>query len=184
MEIKHGLNTYVSKPSSGDGSNKIIFLPDIFGIYPNAKLLADEWAGQGYEVYLPDLFDGSPIDHELLNVGDGGWTLLITLRRPLSPTSGSRSPPRPSPKPPTLSRWAPPWAHGSSPTERPVRPLSTGRTMADSCCSPEAQDRSLCQGRQGGPNDVSTERVGYCRIAEFGLAKKSASSDSAGEVDT
>jgi dienelactone hydrolase len=69
MEIKHGLNTYVSKPSSGDGSNKIIFLPDIFGIYPNAKLLADEWAGQGYEVYLPDLFDGSPIDHELLNVG-------------------------------------------------------------------------------------------------------------------
>jgi hypothetical protein len=122
MEIKHGLNTYVSKPSSGDGSNKIIFLPDIFGIYPNAKLLADEWAGQGYEVYLPDLFDGSPIDHELLNVGGGGWTLLITLPRPLSLTNGSRSPPRPSPKPPTLSRWAPPWAHGSSPTERPVRP--------------------------------------------------------------
>lgn len=67
----HGLDTYVVKPktlAAGAKVDKIIFLSDIFGVYPNAKLLADEWAKQGYEVLIPDLFDGAPVDHNLLNV--------------------------------------------------------------------------------------------------------------------
>lgn len=69
-EVVHGLSTYVSKPKDAKGGkvNKIVFISDIFGIYPNAKLLADEWAGQGYEVLIPDLFESGPVSHELLNV--------------------------------------------------------------------------------------------------------------------
>ncbi|KAK1926018.1 dienelactone hydrolase [Papiliotrema laurentii] len=68
-EVVHGLSTYVSKPKDAKGGkvNKIVFISDIFGIYPNAKLLADEWAGQGYEVLIPDLFESGPVSHELLN---------------------------------------------------------------------------------------------------------------------
>ena len=46
----------------------IIMLPDIFGLYVNAKLLADEWAGQGYRVVLPDLTNGDPVPLTMLNV--------------------------------------------------------------------------------------------------------------------
>ena len=70
MEIVHGVNTYVSNPKDASSGkvNKMVFLPDIFGIYPNAKLLADEWAGQGYEVLIPDIFENGPIPHDMLNV--------------------------------------------------------------------------------------------------------------------
>ena len=53
---------------AGDKVDKVILISDIFGIYNNCKLVADEWAGQGYEVYVPDLLEGSKVDEGLLNV--------------------------------------------------------------------------------------------------------------------
>jgi len=48
----------------------VIFLSDIFGVdLVNTKLVADEWAGQGYKVLLPDLFDNDPVPHQHLKVG-------------------------------------------------------------------------------------------------------------------
>jgi dienelactone hydrolase len=36
----------------------VIFLPDVLGTdYPNAQLLADEWAKNGFYVYIPDVFE-------------------------------------------------------------------------------------------------------------------------------
>jgi dienelactone hydrolase len=50
---------YIASP---DASNKkdaaLLFLPDIFGIYPNSKLLADSFAAQGYTTAVLDLFSG------------------------------------------------------------------------------------------------------------------------------
>ena len=72
-KVVHDLETYVTEPkTAGQGGkvDKVVFVSDIFGVYPNAKLLADEWAGQGYEVLIPDLFTNGPISLDLLNVGD------------------------------------------------------------------------------------------------------------------
>lgn len=42
---------------------------DAFGLaddYPNAKLLADEYAAKGYRVLLPDVFGGDPLPASLI----------------------------------------------------------------------------------------------------------------------
>lgn len=79
ISIQHDLRTYVSLPSSahkggaegqvGQKQDTIILISDIFGIdLVNSKLIADEWAGQGYKVLLPDFFEGDPIPESLLQV--------------------------------------------------------------------------------------------------------------------
>jgi hypothetical protein len=46
------------------------FVPrDAFGLadgYPNAKLVADEWAARGYRVLLPDILGGDPMSSDML----------------------------------------------------------------------------------------------------------------------
>lgn len=81
-EPRYGLASYISPPkeTKSDGKvDRIVFISDIFGIYQNAKLLADEWAGQGYEVLVPELFENGPVDHELLNVSSG--SVCVPARR-------------------------------------------------------------------------------------------------------
>jgi hypothetical protein len=78
FEILHSLRTYISTPksdsdsaktSSGGKQDTVIFLSDIFGVdLVNTKLVADEWAGQGYKVLLPDFFDNDPVPHQHLKV--------------------------------------------------------------------------------------------------------------------
>jgi len=71
MESLHGLQTYISNPKTPPSGkvDTLIMITDIFGIYVNAKLLCDEWAGQGYRVLMPDLFEGDGIPTDMLNVG-------------------------------------------------------------------------------------------------------------------
>lgn len=69
FEMLHGLRTYVSEPkeSKSDKQTVVIFIPDIFGVdLVNTKLLADEWAGNGWKVLLPDVLEGDAISHEHL----------------------------------------------------------------------------------------------------------------------
>lgn len=42
----------------------VLYLSDVFGIWKNSKLLADEFAAQGYVTVLPDIFSGEqlPLD--------------------------------------------------------------------------------------------------------------------------
>ena len=54
----------------------MVFLTDIFGIFPNSQLLADEYAKNGYLTVVPDLFQGdriSPEDMDSGNVDFGAW---------------------------------------------------------------------------------------------------------------
>lgn len=47
----------------------VIFISDIFGVdLVNTKLLADEWAGAGWKVLLPDFLEGDAVPHEHLKV--------------------------------------------------------------------------------------------------------------------
>ncbi|KAJ5905168.1 uncharacterized protein N7473_002084 [Penicillium subrubescens] len=63
-EVKNidGVNTYITYPKDNKTPEKaIIFLTDIFGIFPNSQLLADEFAKSGYLTVIPDLFAGDQI---------------------------------------------------------------------------------------------------------------------------
>ncbi|KAE8308632.1 Dienelactone hydrolase family protein [Aspergillus parasiticus SU-1] len=64
-EVKNidGVNTYITYPKDNKTPEKaIVFLTDIFGIFPNSQLLADEFAKAGYLTVIPDLFQGDPIN--------------------------------------------------------------------------------------------------------------------------
>lgn len=64
------VNTYIAAPKDNKNPDKaIIFLTDIFGIFPNAQLLADEFANNGYLTVLPDLFQGDQIGVSDLEAG-------------------------------------------------------------------------------------------------------------------
>lgn len=71
------VNTYISTPKSNPKPTKaILFLTDIFGIFPNAQLLADEFANCGYLTVIPDLFQGDQIsvaDMESGKADLGAW---------------------------------------------------------------------------------------------------------------
>ena len=96
FETVHNLRTYVStpkEPSSGK-QDTVIFLHDIFGPdLVNTKLVADEWAGQGFKVLLPDLFDNDPVPDKHLKVSPSALVsfsldnLLTGYRRELPPDS-------------------------------------------------------------------------------------------------
>jgi dienelactone hydrolase len=56
------VNTYIVSPKNNKNPDKaIVFLTDVFGIFSNAQLLADEFANNGYLTVIPDLFQGDQI---------------------------------------------------------------------------------------------------------------------------
>ncbi|KAJ5303537.1 hypothetical protein N7476_010336 [Penicillium atrosanguineum] len=70
-EIKDfdGVNTYITYPKDKSADKAILFLTDIFGIFPNAQLLADEFASNGYLTVIPDLFQGDQISVAAMESG-------------------------------------------------------------------------------------------------------------------
>ncbi|KAK0388852.1 hypothetical protein NLU13_5095 [Sarocladium strictum] len=48
-----------TKPKSNGGA--ILYIPDVFGIWQNSKLMADNFAERGYTTLIPDLFNGDVI---------------------------------------------------------------------------------------------------------------------------
>lgn len=46
----------------------ILFLSDVIGIWQNSRLMADQYAENGYYTLIPDLFNGDPLT---LNRPDG-----------------------------------------------------------------------------------------------------------------
>jgi dienelactone hydrolase len=71
------VNTYITYPKDNKTPEKaIVFLTDIFGIFPNSQLLADEFAKSGYLTVIPDLFQGDQIsvaDMESGKANLGAW---------------------------------------------------------------------------------------------------------------
>lgn len=65
----HGLNAYVTEPTSTDSPIKgiIVIIPDAFGWeFVNNRILADHYADKGgYKVYLPEFMNGMYITYHL-----------------------------------------------------------------------------------------------------------------------
>ncbi|KAJ5217410.1 dienelactone hydrolase family protein [Penicillium chermesinum] len=78
-EIKdaNGIATYFATPKKNKNpEHAILFISDVFGHFNNNKLLADEFANQGYLTVLPDLFNGNPVPAEAMDAGKfdlGSW---------------------------------------------------------------------------------------------------------------
>ncbi|KAL2838540.1 dienelactone hydrolase [Aspergillus pseudoustus] len=74
---------YAASPKSDTIPRKaVILLGDIFSIFPNSQLLADEFARNGYIALLPDLFNGdqiSPQDYEAGKVDIKSWMSRHTV---------------------------------------------------------------------------------------------------------
>ncbi|KAJ5570620.1 uncharacterized protein N7459_010050 [Penicillium hispanicum] len=72
-----GVNTYIAYPKDNKTPEKaIVFLTDIFGLFNNAFLLADEFANNGYLTIIPDLFHGDQISVSDMESGKadlGAW---------------------------------------------------------------------------------------------------------------
>lgn len=59
------VETYFAYPKDNKNPEKaILILSDIFGIYTNSQLIADEFAAQGYLAVIPDLFQGDTVKIE------------------------------------------------------------------------------------------------------------------------
>ncbi|CAG9955610.1 unnamed protein product [Clonostachys rosea f. rosea IK726] len=56
-------DAYIATPAPGQQRNDtaLLYLPDVLGIWINSKLMADEFASNGYLCVIPDLFHGDAI---------------------------------------------------------------------------------------------------------------------------
>lgn len=53
------ISAYLATPAADKNKNVgILYIADIFGLWNNSKLLADEFAKNGYTCLIPDLFNG------------------------------------------------------------------------------------------------------------------------------
>jgi len=69
-KIADGIETYIAEPK-GKTVHKdtaILYLADVLGIWQNSKLMADQYAANGYYTIIPDLFNG---DQMSLNRPEG-----------------------------------------------------------------------------------------------------------------
>ena len=56
------VETYIAQPKDKSTDYGILVITDVIGHrFPNAQLIADQFAANGYFVLMPDLFDGDPI---------------------------------------------------------------------------------------------------------------------------
>ncbi|KAI2669774.1 hypothetical protein CBS147355_9699 [Penicillium roqueforti] len=73
----NNITTYVARPENNDKSGKaVLLLGDLFGIFTNSKLLADDYAANGYLTLLPDVFSGDQMeigDFEAGKIDIPGW---------------------------------------------------------------------------------------------------------------
>ncbi|KAB8079426.1 dienelactone hydrolase [Aspergillus leporis] len=83
-EIKDvkGVSTYVVYPKDKSTEKVVVFLSDIFGIYVNAQLLADEYAANGYTCVIPDLFQGDAIKPSDMESGKADLPAWLSNHQP------------------------------------------------------------------------------------------------------
>lgn len=73
VEAIAGIPTYIAIPEEEvyPKDTVVLFLSDVFGIeLVNNKLLADDFARNGWKVVIPDLYNGDPIPKDAFNPGE------------------------------------------------------------------------------------------------------------------
>ena len=58
-----GTDAYVAEPkdTTVHAETAILYLADVIGIWQNSKLMADQYAANGYYTLMPDLFNGDAL---------------------------------------------------------------------------------------------------------------------------
>ncbi|KAF3396167.1 hypothetical protein F1880_007281 [Penicillium rolfsii] len=57
------VRTYFAYPKNNQAPDKaVVIVGDVFGIFTNSQLLADDFAANGYLAVLPDIFNGDQMD--------------------------------------------------------------------------------------------------------------------------
>ncbi|KAJ7233088.1 dienelactone hydrolase endo-1,3,1,4-beta-D-glucanase [Mycena rebaudengoi] len=71
FESLSGVRSYVATPGVDYPKDKVLlFLPDGFGLdLPNAQLLADDFARNGFKTVIPDYLNGDPIPVDAMSPG-------------------------------------------------------------------------------------------------------------------
>jgi len=69
----NGIKTYVATPTTDHPKDKaILYVTDVFGLeLQNNRLLPDDFARNGFKVYVPELFEGDPVPEDAFNPGSG-----------------------------------------------------------------------------------------------------------------
>jgi len=80
IELIDGVACYIATPTVDYPRDKVVlFLPDIFGIeLENAKLLADDFARNGFKVVAVDYFNGQALSIEAMNAPE--FNLMAWLK--------------------------------------------------------------------------------------------------------
>ncbi|OBT50816.1 hypothetical protein VE04_08436 [Pseudogymnoascus sp. 24MN13] len=76
MEKIGDIDVYFARPASNSTEKAVIIFGDIFGIYQNAKLVADNFAARGLLTIVPELMDGDTLstdDFDSKNVDIPAW---------------------------------------------------------------------------------------------------------------
>ncbi|KAH6609917.1 dienelactone hydrolase [Trichoderma cornu-damae] len=76
IKIDGTIDAYLATPPADKArqGRGILFISDAIGIYQNSKLLADNFAAQGYTVLLPDIFNGDALKlNQLGNIDLSSW---------------------------------------------------------------------------------------------------------------
>ncbi|KAF7549228.1 hypothetical protein G7Z17_g6508 [Cylindrodendrum hubeiense] len=82
IKINGTINAYLATPPAGKAHKDagILYVPDIFGIWTNSQLMADQYAANGYTCLIPDFFNGDqcpnprPDDFNIMTWLAGGST--------------------------------------------------------------------------------------------------------------
>ncbi|KAM0547584.1 hypothetical protein ACHAPJ_010328 [Fusarium lateritium] len=61
VQIDGKIDVYLAKPSTKEPRQAVLYIPDIFGIWQNSKLMADAFAAQGYVCLVLDIFNGDQV---------------------------------------------------------------------------------------------------------------------------
>ncbi|KAJ7634473.1 dienelactone hydrolase endo-1,3,1,4-beta-D-glucanase [Roridomyces roridus] len=71
MEIIGGIECYIATPTVDyPKDNVVLFLTDVFGLaLENNRLLADDFARNGFKTIVPDLFNGDPVPKNAFEPG-------------------------------------------------------------------------------------------------------------------
>lgn len=71
VEKVRGLDCYIADAPAANLKGVIVIIPDAFGwTFPNNRVLADDYAKNGFTVYLPEFMDGMSEMFDLMAISN------------------------------------------------------------------------------------------------------------------